>query len=285
MLLACALLGACGGKKDPAVCRREAAELGTLLSTMDHEMPSFFAGDIELVRRNDVPPVVRSFAPMATITATDGALFFGDPLDSVGAADRVMDELRRLRERAAGANQTVDTEIYLVIAEDAPWQHVASALNVLQELKVRRVAFAFERPPVAVEKPPRGKLDDELDRIQSSEDASNKAVELARIVEKQVKGCPAIQEVFGAVAADDGTSKADTVIRGIEPSLVKCNCNVDMASFRSVMFRLLYIEKPQSSFTVTLDRAGEPIEAAPELPWREAHAQFVPEAKVWVTRP
>lgn len=260
------LVGACGdGGKDPAVCRREAAELSQLLSTMDHEVAVFLMPGMTLVTRTDLPPT--SFAYGRTVMIRPGgATVDGRPLDE---------------------SLTFDPGdlVHVAIDEAASWEEVARTLVRLEELGVTRPALVFGKTPAPVTKPPRSTIDDDLDALMASEEAGNKATELARMMEKVVKGCAPLQEAFGAVAGVEGESKADTLIRSIEPSLVRCNCNLDVPAFRSIMFRVLYVEKPTSSFRITLDRGGAAIALSATTPWREAHARFSPEARVAITAP
>jgi hypothetical protein len=275
---------ACGGGKDPGVCRREAHELGELLATIGQDMPAFYAGDATLVTRADIPPVWPGYGPMIVLTA-DEATYNGEPFDSREAADRLASEREVAHMRAAGGRPVDDELVVLVIDEAARWADVARIAQTLHERGFRRPALAFARPPSPVTRPPRSKIDDELDAIIASDDASNKATRFAKLVEKVIKGCPPLGKAFGAVAAVDGESKAETIIRAIEPSLVKCNCNVDMPSFSSAMFRLLYVEKPQSFLRITLDPTATPLVLPPETLWRDANAKLTPDARVWIPLP
>jgi hypothetical protein len=145
--------------------------------------------------------------------------------------------------------------------------------------------FGFALPPKRVTAPPRSKIDDELDAIRDSDDSSSKATRFAEMMSRVVKGCPPLAKAFGAVSGDSDESKAETIIRAVEPSLVKCRCNVDVPSLRSGMFRLLYVEKPQSAFEITLDPDATPLVLPSETLWRDAHAKLTPGAHVWIPAP
>ncbi|HUQ02331.1 MAG TPA: hypothetical protein VM261_07520 [Kofleriaceae bacterium] len=286
-LAAMLVVAACGGGgKDAAVCRQEAAALGELLSTMDHELPAVYANDAKLVLRPDVPVAELAYAPQVTITG-EALSFQGQQLDLASLEERLLAAHAMEREEQQlgrpGSRGRDLTLAHVVAAEDARWTDVAGTLRALHAAGYVRPAIWFARPGPAVKKPPRSKIDDELDRIQHSDDAGSKATEFARVMEKLVKGCAPLQEAFGAVAADTGESKAETIIRAIEPSLVKCNCNVDMPSFGSAMFRLLYIEQPLTAFRVTLDpAAAAPLTMPPSTPWRIAHERLTPDATIWL---
>ncbi len=271
-------LGACGGGKDPAVCRREAAELSELLATVDHEPPGFQAHDLTLVTRSDIPRTTRDLGPVIHVTR-EGASFQDEPFRGEQGRVRLTEEARRY-----GHGAKLDV-LYLAIAEDARWEDAAGAAVLGWEAGFERQGLAFARPPAVVTPPPRSKIDAELDRILHEEEASNKATALARLIEQVVNGCPALIRAFGSVAAVEGESKADTLIRAIEPSLVECNCAVDMPSLRSALFRLLAVDKPQSAFVITHDPDGTPIDLPPDTPWRDAHARFSPDARVLIELP
>lgn len=278
-LVLAGLVGACGGGgKDAAVCRREAAELSQLLATMDHEPPGFYGSGITLVSRSDVPPTPPPSGIEIHVTR-EGALYLGEPLDAPGVRDRLERDARRPR---GGTERGL---LYLVIAEDARWADVAHATAVGWEADLVELALAFARPPVPVTPPPRSRIDDDLERIRDSVEPGQKATELARLLQGVVRGCPALVRAFGSVAGVEGESKADTLMRAIEPALVECNCSLDMRSLSSALFWLLYVDKPTSAFRITLAADGEPIELPPDTPWRDAHARFSPGARVLVKLP
>jgi hypothetical protein len=263
---------ACGGGKDAAVCAREAHDLGELLSSMDHEMPPFYAGDAKLVLRQDLPPPGGTFGPTVVITS-NGATLDGMPFED-------FEVNHRLEEAHARGGI-----IYVAVDEAARWDEVQEVARRLTTAELMHPAFAFARPAAAVARPPRSKIDDEIDAIRNSDDAGNKATRFAEIMSKLVKGCPPLAEAFGSVGADSADSKADSLIRAIEPSLVKCSCSVDIPALRSGLFQLLYIDKPQSSFFVTLDPDATAIVLPPETPWRDAQAKLTPDARVWIPSP
>jgi hypothetical protein len=272
VVAALAASAACGGGKDPAVCRREAHALGELLSTMDYEMPPFYAGDATLVLRTDVPVTAGRYGPTIVITR-DGATLDGMPLGDLVVRRRLEDAHDR---RAM---------VYVAVDEAAPWSEVQAVVHRLVAADLMHPSFGFARPATPVTRPPRSKIDDELDRLQNGTDSSHKATDLAKMVQEIVKGCPAIIKVFGEVAVESGESKAARIVRAIEPSLVACNCNLDLPAFRSVMFRLLYVEKAQSALEITLDPEATPLVLPPDTPWRDANAKLTPGAHVWIPAP
>lgn len=271
-----AAAAACGGGgKDPAVCRREAEALGTLLTTMDYEAPAFYAGDIELALRSDTPRQATERGETMEVRS-DGVSYRGRSLDAESTTEYLVHDF------VSGKDGPL---LYVAIDKKATWENVGRAVRAAYDVGYRRVGLAFQRPPAPVTRPSRSPIDDDLDRLQASDDGANKATEYARMVERIVKGCAPMVATFSSVAADDGESKAEKIVRAIEPSLVKCNCNVDLPAFRSVMFRLLHIEKPQSAFVVTLDPAAAAVVLPPETLWREAHVKLTPGARVWIPAP
>jgi hypothetical protein len=287
MLIFILAVAACGGGgKDAAVCRQEAAALGELLSTIDHEMPAVYVSGAKLVLRSELPAARFPYAPQITITG-EGLSLEGREVAIAELEERLVDaHAMAINEKELGRPGSRDRDLtlaHVAAAEDAAWKDVAGALRALHAAGYVRPAIWFARPAPEVKRPPRSKIDDELDRIQHGGDTANKATEFARVMEKLVKGCGPMVEAFGQVAVDTGESKAETIIRAIEPSLVKCNCNVDMPSFASAMFRLLYIEQPLTAFRVTIDpAAAAPITLPPSTAWRNAHQRLAPGATVWL---
>ncbi len=276
-----------GGGNDPAQCRRQAAELATLLSTMDHEPSLFRADDAKLVVREGLSTAGLSFGTIVVVTPTAVSMS-GRRVDLGGLAEELAAAHRQVVENAEryGRKDMQDTTlVYLVVDEAALWGRVGAVAAAAHEAGFTRPAFVFARPTAPVTKPPRSWIDADLDRLMESEEAGNRATELARMTEKVVKTCPAMVRAFGSVASDDGGSKAETIIRAIEPSLIECNCKLDLPAFRSIMFRLLYTPQPTGSLRVTLDPARAPLAVASDTPWRVASAQLTADATVWIAPP
>ncbi len=276
------------GSNDPGACRRQANELATLLATMDHEPTMIAPGDASLVVREDLSSATMPFATVvmvtpATVSIAGRRVQMADLEDELLSAHRRVVEDAELYGRRGAPEDT--TLVYLVVDEAALWGRVGQVTAAAHAAGFTRPAFVFARPPAPITKPPRSPIDDDLDRLMATEEAGNKATELARMTQGVVKTCPAMVRVFGAIASEGGGSKADTLIRGIEPALVDCNCNLDLPAFRSIMFRLLYTSQPTGALRVTLDPAQPPVAVAADTPWRVAAARLGADATVWLAAP
>lgn len=280
-LILAVLTSGCG--KSAKECRTEAEALGKLLAEADTE-PSLLQvpANVVLPSRTDLPRRELSYAPAVNLTAT-AITYQGQQL--AGPED--------LRERLAAARANVEDDIargrfhgerphpelvYFLIDEATPWLRVVDTVKVAGEAGMRAPAFVFATP-ITSKPPPRAPIDDKLDAIIASEDASNKAIELARIMSTEVEDCPALMKAFGAVASEESKSKAQVLIEAIPPALIDCGCNVHMANFRSAMWRVL--ANPNPTRVVAFDPAA--VRQTIALPagtlWREASKRFTAELK------
>jgi hypothetical protein len=227
-------------------------------------------------------------APMVTVLPT-ALQIQGERVEPAELEERLIAARRAMAEdaeRYGRRGPEVDpTLIYLIVDEAALWGRVGEVASTAHRAGFTRPAFVFARPPAPIEKPPRSPIDADLDRLMASEEAGNKATELARMTEKVVQTCPALVRAFGDVASESSESKADVLIRAIEPSLVECNCRLDVPALRSIMFRLLHVPHPTGTVRVTLDPARPPLPIAPDTTWRVASPQLTADAAVWVAPP
>jgi hypothetical protein len=271
-----------GGGNDAATCKREAAELATLLRTMDHEVQVFVMDGVHLVTRTDVPSVGGSFAPTVVVTATGEIQAMGEALAGPALAERLELEHRRIADRGLGG-ELDPSRVNLVVDAAAPWSAVERAVGAAYGAGFVRPAFIFERPPTRVTPPPRSPIDDQLDALEASDDTSNKATRLAKMLEPVIRGCAPIERAFGRVAGVSGKSIADALIDAIEPSLVACNCRVDLPALRSILYRLFHVSRVTTALEVTLDPSGRALAPAPAAAWRDA-SQALPTdgSPVWI---
>ena len=273
LLAALALLGCKRGGED---CPARAEELGRFLTSMDHDM-SLVALDegLEPVRRDDLAPLEPALSPVVQVRP-DAITFQGD---------RVADAAElgvRLAEARAGAEEVAEMtperergalrRLHLVLDRRTTWDTAVQVTDAAREAGYTEVIFVFARPP-ATPPPPRSAVDDELDRALQK-DSSERATEAARIAERIVKGCAAIERLFGSVASTPGEDKAARLLAGVGPALVECDCAVDIPALRSVLWRIAGNPRPLSAVTVELAPDAPPITLPAATTWEKAAARL-----------
>lgn len=270
-LVACA----CGKSKQD--CKRQVDDLMKLLHAIDHTGSLFMIDDdMHLVERTDLPRADFVQAPVVVIKASlieyQGALI-GDVTELRG---KLADAYRKIQEDVdlgrVPRHWTWDHRIYFEIDAAAKWGTIASAVDAAGELGfVPHFVFSL---PVTWQKPPRAPIDDELDRLMHEEASGNKATEFAKLASDQIKSCPAMSKVFGAVGSEEGGDKAAELIEGIGPALIDCNCDVDIPNFRSTMYRLLANEHPTVDLAVAVTHDAPPFALPATATWKDAASQL-----------
>lgn len=275
-MIAVALLAvACGDKgKVSAVCRREAADLGTLLQTMDHDLPAFHVPSAKLVTRANLTRAEAPGGPVAHVTAAHLAI--------EGLEVATLDPAALAEAFAEVQARNGRTTYHLVIDEDARWDRVAAVAAAAHGAGFTQPVLGFLRVASTETPPPRTPIDDELDALVKSEPGSDKATRLADMVAKVARNCRPLSAAFGSVAATGGqVSMADRLINSIEPAMIECNCNLDVPAFRSIMYRAFKSSNPTGSLQLTLAPEGTKVALPAATPWREAHAKL-PAGPVWL---
>jgi hypothetical protein len=257
------LLVACGKKQSD--CIAEANELSHFLTTMDHDPPILGLDDVKLLSRPELPHtrLVRAagivIGPKAT--TLDGRAVTDEALaEALDRERRFIESYPRLAKEPR--------RVYLAIDEAAPWQRVVSVVSVAKTAGFVTAAFAFARP-AATPPPPRAPVDDDLDGIMKDASASDRATKVAKLTSEAVKSCDALMREFGSVAATEG-DKADIILHAVGPALVECNCNTDLPTVRSLMWRIAGNPHPVNVLEVDLDPHVTPLELPATTPWREA---------------
>jgi len=275
-------LAACGdSSSDPGPCRRRAAAIAEGLRAMNHEPAMFYTGDATLVTRADLAQVQLPSAPAVRVTADGVSVDSWSTPSRMDLAERLA--MTRIPDDGRPATRGFDPAlVHLIVDEDVTWETVVWVTVAVHDSGYTRPAFAFRVPVPEVKPPPRSKVDAELDELMASDDASNKATRLARIASRVIERCKPLGEAFGSVASGDGESKADTLINAIEPSLTRCNCNIDVASFHSLMFRLLYVADATTSLRVTLDPEGLALTFPGSTPWKEVAPKLAAGQRIWL---
>jgi len=270
ILVAAVVLAGCG--KSKSACKTEAHELATYLRAMDHT-PTLIKirDDVYLVARPELPSLNEAAeAPVVFVRAT-GIEFRGEhpSLEELEAklaavAAKTQDDI------AAGKvprRFVWDHRIYVAIDRDAPWSTVVGVAAAAGKTGYVKWMALFAKPsPVAA--PPRSAISDKLDKLLADDDGGNKATELARMTSEIIKSCKPLGKAFGSVSSDEG-DKAAELIEAIEPSLVDCNCDVDVPSLRSVFFGIAGNLHPIGTVTVTLSTSATPLAFPAATPWRD----------------
>jgi hypothetical protein len=266
-------LAGCGGRSKES-CKADAEDIAKRLAEADHDTAIYVEG-VTLVERDDLPKSELRDAPVLRLSS-NAIVFNGSKvaIDDLAAQLRVEQRKRTDDlERYPRFKNEVDLHmIYLLVDAGATWGQVARVVEATSRADFDAPRFVFARPSHA-RKPPPSRVEAELEAIVHG-DGANKMTRLAHMMQDTIKGCPAMIQVFGAMASTEGPNKVEFLIDRIPGALVDCNCNVDMPSFASEMWYALVNEHPTSVLAVHIDPAGTPIEMPAITPWREASKQL-----------
>jgi hypothetical protein len=265
-------IGALGCRRAEEDCPARAAELERFLVAMDHE-PTFVPVDpgIQVVSRSDLPRVV----PLrASLVAIGKELTLNQkPVTPAELTAQLARDLAELKSRRL--DQPEDMQRLLVVVDRAaPWEQVVRVTEAAVEAGLTGATFVFDRPP-ATAPPPRSPIDDEFDKAMRA-DPAGRATEAARLLRGVVERCPALIEAFGHVAAVEAPDRAGHLLRSVGPAVVECNCQVDLASLRSGLWRLMGNTRPMSFLPVELSRTGAVIALPAGTSWIDANARLTP---------
>ncbi len=282
-LVGLAILVACGKSKPD--CKHQVDELVKLLRSVDHD-PQFIevADDIHLVQRTDLPHEALVSGPVIVLNATSISYQGHLAEDAVALRARLEASFRQLQEDSGagklGPHLQWDHRVYLEVDRDVRWGTVAAVAGAAADAGFERAMFVLARPG-NVPRPPRAPIDDELDRIMTG-DSSTKAVQLAKLVGKQVEACKPLLRVFGNVASEEAGDKAGAIIDGMGPALLECDCNADMANLRSAMYRLVANEHPVSVLALSRAHDATPVELPATMAWADAAGKLAPGGRAWL---
>lgn len=278
---ALALLGCGKAKQD---CKLEADELARLLSTMDRSM--VVAGAEHLVVRMDLAKAAAHEAPVIAVTEK-GIVWMSALVDRAKLQPLLTEMAAKIRDdleqgRFPKRSPPDPRRILLLFDDAAAWRDVVTVIELAQLTGFTEPELVFARTPPPP--PPRTPIDDKLDAILS-DDAGSKATQLAKLATEVIKSCPAMAKTFGTVSASESASdRTEELISAIGPSLVECNCDLDMAAFRSLMLRVMGNPHPTTVLPISLVPEHAPIAFPAATPWREASKRFTPDTKaIWAT--
>jgi hypothetical protein len=257
-----------GCSKSKAECRKQADDLGTTLRGMDRSS-GVETRHVKPVLRTDLP-VTDEVGGWVIELSAEGAQVAGlvEKADSAEAALAAI-----LRVGRGDPSETLG-RLQIAIDGSTPWIRVAELLRALDAVSARQVTFVFARPPSTQQPPARSSIDPELDAITSDTDPSNKAMKVAQLASKLVAECPEVSALFDSVS--ETGRKEDTLIAGLPPALIACNCKCDVPALKSLMWRLLANQHPTTTLTLTFGGTGPALGFPSVTPWSEASLQIKP---------
>lgn len=257
-IAALALVVGCGKSgKSKTECKAESDELHQWMRAI----PRYPNVDpsVHLASRTDVPTSELPEAPVILIGAN--AINYQGQMVADG-----VDLGQRLKPDGKG-------HLYLAIDAKAAWGVVATVADVAAKHGYPDIDLMFSTPSAAQPAPPpRTRIDAALEKLPRG---GRRAAEVSRFVREVVKGCRAADEVFSKVGALS-TNRAGYLVEGIPAALVECECNVDVAELRSVMWQILYSAEPAGAVRIKLDTNGREIELPVDTLWEKAQAELVP---------
>ncbi|MBI4955644.1 MAG: hypothetical protein HY908_26735 [Myxococcales bacterium] len=284
-LVLTALVACSKGHHGKDECRAEADAVGALLVEAAKEVPSFYEppADVKLVvrsdllRRRDLKP-----GPVITITPSElrvAELWLGHKqlrartlrtLDELGVA------LREVRAIAPAESASDPARIFFAIEPTTPWERVVASVDAARAAGFTAPGFVFEQPS-ALTPPPRSGIDAKLDALMSEEPAT-RAAKLAELTEEVVGPCDSLARSFRALArpVEEGVDKGMVIAMDIAPSLVACDCHVNIPELRAVMFRILHVERPVRIVTFDPAKTAERISFPPTTTWADASKRLAP---------
>ncbi len=263
-------------------CKTQVAELDAFFHAMNHEpMLIWIDEDVHLAMRSELPAAADGFdAPVVTLTAT--GLRYEDKRPSftelgpllVHAKLRIDDVISEHRYPRDLEGKIDSRHVWLAIDAAAPWGDVVKLTDMLGKVGFDLSTFVFAKPS-PVTPPPRSPIDDELDKIVTK-DGGERATKLANAISKVIATCPPLAKVFGDLGSSEGGDKAQELLDNSGPAILACDCNLDVAAYRSVIWRTAGNPHPKTILAVTLATAGTAIALPAATPWAEAQNQLQP---------
>ena len=236
-------------KKDAGSCRTDAVELSQFLAGVQHGPVELALQDTSLVTRGELPALTKIEWPSVVLHRAISIDGRDVSVDEVGAA---------LAARAKGSH-----DYGLAIDAAETWDRVDAAIHAAKLAGFDRPHFVFARPDAGTP-PPRAPIDDQLDAVF----AHRRVDELVALASETVSRCPSLVRAFGSTTAS--TDKSAEILSQLTPALIDCDCNVDLASLRSLLYRLYAMPRPETELVATID-SGAPVVMLPAaMPWRDA---------------
>ena len=262
-LVLIALVASCG--KQERQCGPDAYELEEYLKKIDRGLRWVPVDGVKLVQRDDLDKRFAQESHVARVHPRGISVGYGREVQPEELADA-------LQSQMDGRSGVKYDQLLLAIDHSTPWSLVVATVRQAQYAGIRRVAFAFASKP-SVEPPPRTKLDDDLDKLDA-DDSGMKASKIAEISKKLLDSCPALGKAFGKVAIYDPGDADNRLIKAMTPALLECNCSIDMAALRSLMYRLMASKQGLAVIDLDLSSSADRIELPDETPWRDAQKKL-----------
>jgi hypothetical protein len=273
-LLLAASAGACGGTS-PEECRTYANELGAMLELAAQDPPAVMSlpDDLSPVVRSDLPRRDEPWAKSIEITPTE-TRYFGESvphseLSRLLASD--LDVQTKMLERYPGnpdAPRPDPRLVYVVIDARASWPTVVDVIDTAIKAGMTSISIGFEVPQ-PLQLPPRAPIDAKIDAILKDREGQ-RASKMAKLVEDQVRGCPAITVAFEAAMRSGYDDRATQLAKAIPVAVTNCKCRVNMPDLRSSLFRLLYIPRPMRVIRLDPTKPATTIELPATAVWADA---------------
>jgi hypothetical protein len=260
---------------DPGECKAQAEDLDRFLHAMDTSGQRWNLDGVILAPRpelpdHDVDPAV------GIIIGRQGIRVRGQTVDRGELKDKLDQALERFDAASQGGAHS--RAAILMVDEAATWGDVVFVAETAASVGIGPLTLLFARPSPS--RPPRASADDELDAVQRRE--PNTATAFAQVARQIASPCPSLVRAFGVAANADTLDKVNNLIDAVGPALVECSCRVDIASLRSLLWRLLANPTPVGLLEITLSRRGAKIAIPTATAWRDASKRLTPGATVWL---
>ncbi len=277
------VLASCG--RSPERCRADADDLGRFLRSLDHDANPFeLSPRSRLAVRDDLAGRALEGRPLVELTATemrlDGKLYPTLEALEAALAAKHRDLLDAVGNgRHLHAHPPDPRALYFAIDRDVRWDRTVTTVAAAQRAWFNTIAFVFARTP-AGSPPPRTWVDAEYDALPPDDTRYPAFIGLTNRVSAS---CTSL---FQRQGDDSELSRTEYVIQQTPQALIDCNCAVDLAAFRSLMWHLVGNDHPTSTLELELDpRApgfGLPgsaswAVASESLPTRPTETSFVVE--------
>lgn len=263
-IAACALtilLAGCHAKKAPT-CSQQVTELRDWMMLMVQiESDPFLDESVELVQRKGPAPL--GHGPLILVASSE--LFVGDYKLTSLARDDVTSEFKNALEHENISTPNPEFA-YLAINPEAPWHNVVLALNGVSDAGIGEVRFLFEDSQVAngpfPAPPGPSAIDGRLQKVEGGDDLIAILSELADPCEPLVE---ALTYFYQAPLSES---------ESIPKAVAACNCNVDVAGLRAVLWYNSTARNRKKHYTYLARRLGAEMSAssfieAPQTPWSD----------------
>lgn len=284
------IISSTGCRRNAGACRLAAADLERFLHTMDLERGPVPLQEVSPPLRDDLED--RTGTDQAAVYVTSARIVLSAPRQlgrrscigeescEVSELDACFGRLRRCIEsssredvfaaRRSAAGRGPDArKLYVVIDRAARWERVVPVAAAAHRAGFTAASFLFARTP-ATPPPPRTWVDEELDRRGPDRlDGDNADADAILRIANAVLTCDSFKEPFHRFHE---MSPSEYMIQRTPQQVVECNCDLDMAALRSLMWRLLGTAHPVTLLDTALTPSAAPLQLPAATPWGDASA-------------